>query len=161
VSQSFRLLYPAPPARRLLEADVKIPVLESVVEIYGEAATAAAAGALRAAAVMYRAAVEAICDALDVPTTAPMKNGSGEYTCKLYDRIDELRSRSIDDDLVTDRHEARMMGTTACMPAQVLEEEVEDVAELIRQAVDVLFVIPARTAAMRAQRQTRRANHAL
>jgi hypothetical protein len=104
------LLYPAPPARRLLEADVKIPVLESVVEIYGEAATAAAAGALRAAAVMYRAAVEAICDALDVPTTAPMKNGSGEYTCKLYDRIDELRSRSIDDDLVTDRHEARMMG---------------------------------------------------
>ncbi|WP_370021710.1 DUF4145 domain-containing protein [Planotetraspora sp. GP83] len=133
------LLWPTPEAREL---DLVVP--EPIRDRFAEGARCESVRAYRGAAAMYRAAVEELCK----------DRGATKY--KLYEKIEELRT-SIGDELVAFLHEARMLGNDSVHDGLVFSaEEVADVAELIIELTDVLYVQPARRAAMRQSRQQRR-----
>jgi hypothetical protein len=130
------------PDRAPRELPVQAP--ESIRSLYREASVAENASCLRGAAGLYRAVVEEL-----------MRDQSAEGR-DLHARIEALRTR-IDDDLVTDLHEARLTGNWGLHDGMTFSaEEVADVAQLIRDAVDILYVEPARRQAMREQRAARR-----
>ena len=109
---------------------------------------AESAGALRAAAALYRAAVEDLRADL---------NAQGS---NLHDRIEWLKTGSrLDEDLVDNPHEARLLGNWSLHQGLVFDTaEVGDVAELIDEAVYVQYVQPKRVerARMRERRRARR-----
>lgn len=116
-----------------------------VCSMFEEASVCENAGAMRAAGVMYRAAVEALV--VDQGATGP----------NLYKRIDSLRDRDLPADLADDLHEARMLGNDSIHDGLTYSaEEVADVAKLIEEAVLVLYVQPAEKDRMREQRRQRR-----
>ena len=125
------------------ELDASIP--ESVRSLMLEASICANAGALRAAAGMYRAAVEKVCDERQV---APGK---------LYHRLKGLKAdKGVDGDLVEHLHEARALGNYSLHEGMEFSPaEVADVASLITEALVLLYVQPAQRAAMRAARRAR------
>lgn len=93
---------------------------------------------------MYRAAVEEI--------TREQEAVGGN----LYNKIESLRGR-LADELVDDLHEARMLGNDSIHAGITYsEEEVEDVAQLIEEAVLALYVQPEQKRAMRDARKARR-----
>ena len=116
-----------------------------VRDCFAEASVCQQAGALRGAAVLYRAAVEELV------------KEQGATGGKLYDQIESLRTK-LPDDLVQDLHEARMLGNDSIHAGVTYSaHEVADVAGLIQEAVLVLYVQPAEKQAMRDARRSRRA----
>jgi hypothetical protein len=135
------LLWPVRAPRELPEA-----AREDIRSLFREASLAENAGALRGAAALYRATVEEIVDDF----AAAGRN--------LYERIDSLRGRGVDEDIVRDLHEARLLGNWSLHEGlEFAANEVEDVARLIEDAVEILYVQPARRAEMRQARAQRRA----
>ena len=149
------LSYPKRSPRRLTGDSVP----EAVHSFYEEGGIAEAAGAPRAAAAMFRGAVEAICDALEIPRKA--KNNAGkEYRRNLQDRVDELAKKGIDGDVVSDMHEARLVGNDSLHDGlSYSREELADIADLIAEAVHLAFVQPAERRTMREARKARREAH--
>jgi hypothetical protein len=134
------VVYPAPTPRAL---DPSVP--EKIRGLFEEAALCEVHGALRAAAVMYRAAVEEMCAHL------------GAAGNNLFDRIEALAGLGLDTTVVEDMHEARMLGNDSIHKGLVYApDEVADVAELIEEALVVLFVQRAQRAAFRERRRERR-----
>lgn len=132
--------WPKPIPRELPES-----VPEPIRGLFGEGSLAANAGARRAAAGAYRAAVEAIL------------NNKGIEGSKLEPRIDALGSLGVDADIVRDLHEARLLGNWSLhQGVDFSDEEVDDVAELIAEACFELYEEPARREAMRAARKAKR-----
>jgi hypothetical protein len=130
-----------PPSRpRELPADVP----EHVRDLYAEAGRAESAGAFRLAGAGYRATVEAICKDL---------NAAGN---NLYARIEALIGQQ-SQAMVDGFHEARLLGNDSLHDGLAYSAaEVADVAELIGEAVLVLYVTPAQHARMTASRLARR-----
>jgi Domain of unknown function (DUF4145) len=118
---------------------------DEVRSLFSEASVAEYAGALRGAAGLYRAAVEAMLKDLSIEART------------LYDRIEALRARGVGDDVMSDLHEARMLGNDSLHDGLVYSpEEVSDVAQLIEDVVEGLYVEPAHRTAMRDAREARR-----
>jgi hypothetical protein len=120
-------VFPAPTPRELNPA-----VPEEVRSLFHEAAVSEVHGALRAAAVMYRSSVEAMCKDLDV-------SGRDVFT-----KIEALIDKGLDRTVVDDLHEARMLGNDSIHDGLAYSaDEVADVAGLIEEAFNVLYVQPA------------------
>ncbi|MDX3772262.1 MULTISPECIES: DUF4145 domain-containing protein [unclassified Streptomyces] len=118
---------------------------ETVREVFAEAALAEAAGAFRLAGIGYRATVEQIV------------KERGAVGKNLYERITGLKSLGATEEIVEAFHEARFVGNDAAHDALAYStEEIADIAELINEAVLVLYVQPAQRAKMAAQRAARR-----
>ncbi|MGW0206141.1 DUF4145 domain-containing protein [Streptomyces sp. NPDC003233] len=116
-----------------------------VREVFAEGALAEAAGAFRLAGIGYRATVEQI---------VKDKGASGS---NLKQRILALSGMGVSQDIVDAFHEARFVGNDAAHDALAYSaEEIADIAELINEAVLVLYVQPAQRARMAAQRAARR-----
>ncbi|MEU4703304.1 DUF4145 domain-containing protein [Nonomuraea dietziae] len=125
---------------RALEPEVP----EGIRDRFAEGSTCESAGALRGAAAMYRAAIEELCK----------EQGASKFN--LHDKIEELRG-SLGEEIVRDLHEARMLGNDSVHDGLVYApEEVADVAELIVEMTEILYVQPARRAALRDARKARR-----
>ncbi len=134
------ILYPVLPPKTLQD---EAPA--AVTSLYREASVAENAGALRGAAALYRAAVEQLLTDLGIPDG------------KLGRRIEQLADRGVDVDVVTSFHEARLLGNWSLHDGvEFSPEEVSDVAELIVEATEELYVIPAKREEMRAARAARR-----
>jgi hypothetical protein len=104
------------------------------------------AGAYRGAAALYRAAVEELVGNL------------GSKVGSLKEKVEALTDQGIDQDLIADLHEARLLGNWSLHESVHFSEgEVADVAELITDAVHQLYVQPAQREAMRNARASRRA----
>jgi hypothetical protein len=112
---------------------------------FREASVAESAGALRGAAGLYRACVEALVDDQENIPDKPLRA-----------KIEALRGR-IDDDLLSDLHEARLTGNWSLHDGvEFSSEEVTDIASLIEDAVRILYVEPAKRREMRDARAARR-----
>jgi hypothetical protein len=134
-------------------------VPEEVRSFYEEGGVAMAAGAPRAAAAMFRGAVEAMCDALGVARTTQSKTGR-EIPRNLRDRVNDLEEKGVDPDIVEDLHEARLVGNDSLHDGLIYAaDELADVAELIAHAVQLAFVHPADKRAMKEKRDARREAH--
>ncbi|MGW3477585.1 DUF4145 domain-containing protein [Streptomyces althioticus] len=119
---------------------------EAVREVFAEASLAEAAGAFRLAGIGYRATVEQIVK----DKAAAGKN--------LYERITSLAAMGVTQDIVDAFHEARFVGNDAAHDALAYSaDEIADIAELVNEAVLVLYVQPAQRARMAQQRAARRA----
>lgn len=119
---------------------------DSVREVFSEAALAESVGAFRLAGIGYRAAVEQI---------VKERGAAGK---NLYERITGLTALGAPQDIVDAFHEVRFVGNDAAHDALAYSaDEIADVAELISEAVFVLYVQPAQRADMAAQRAARRA----
>ncbi|MFF5115056.1 DUF4145 domain-containing protein [Streptosporangium sp. NPDC000509] len=130
------------PARTIRELPSEVP--EPIRDRFQEGSRCEGAAAYRGAAAMYRAAVEELCK----------ERGATSY--KLYDKIEELRGQ-LDDDLIVDLHEARMLGNDSVHDGLTYSpEEVTNVAELIVEMMQTLYIQPATKAAMREARRQRR-----
>lgn len=135
-----RLVYPDAPPRTLPE---EAP--EEVASLFREASVAENAGATRGAAGLYRATVEALA------------KDRGIVNGNLAQKLGGLRELGVDDDIVADLHEARLLGNWSLHDGVAFApEEVADVAHLIADAVDQLYAEPARRQAMRQARADRR-----
>ncbi len=118
---------------------------ETVREVFAEGALAEAASAYRLAGIGYRATVEQI---------VKERGASGK---NLRDRITSLKDLGASQEIVDAFHEARFVGNDAAHDALAYSaEEIADIAELIHEAVLVLYVQPAQRAKMAAQRAARR-----
>ncbi|MFD5907008.1 DUF4145 domain-containing protein [Streptomyces microflavus] len=139
----LQLIYPSQQNRALHEA-----APPKMREMFHEGARCESAGALRAAAAMYRAAVEELC--------ADKQAAGG----KLFEKIEGLTSRGVSPEIVADLHEARTLGNWSLHDGLSFSaEEVADVALLIEEAVKVVYVQPEERAALRAARKKRRDQH--
>ncbi|REF00361.1 DUF4145 domain-containing protein [Thermomonospora umbrina] len=135
-------LYPRPQPRGLEEA-----APEPVRSFFTEGSLCQTAGARRAAGVLYRAAVEEICN--DFKATGP----------NLYKRIEALAANGLAPETIADFHEVRMLGNDSIHDGlEYSADEVDDVADLIEEAVYELYVEPDRKAAYRKKRTERRKN---
>lgn len=88
---------------------------------------------------MYRSAIEELC------------KDQGATKRSLYDKIEELRGR------LDDLHETRMLGNDSVHDGLTYSpEEVADVAELIVEMTQTLYIAPAKKSSMREARKQRR-----
>ncbi|WP_159074350.1 DUF4145 domain-containing protein [Streptomyces dioscori] len=118
---------------------------ETIREVFSEGALAEAAGAFRLAGIGYRATVEQI---------VKERGAAGK---NLYERITALKDLGASQEIVDAFHEARFVGNDAAHEALAYSaEEIADIAELIDEAVLVLYVQPAQRTQMAAQRAARR-----
>ncbi|MFF0257900.1 DUF4145 domain-containing protein [Streptomyces microflavus] len=118
---------------------------ETAREVFAEGALAEAASAYRLAGIGYRATVEQI---------VKERGASGK---NLRDRIASLQDLGASQEIVDAFHEARFVGNDAAHDALAYSaEEIADIAELIHEAVLVLYVQPAQRAKMATQRAARR-----
>jgi hypothetical protein len=75
----------------------------------------------------------------------------------LEQQIDALAAKGVDADIVRDLHEARLTGNWSIHRRTTFSAaEVADVAVLIRDAVEILYVQPQKRQAMREAREARR-----
>jgi hypothetical protein len=141
-TEELAQVYPQPEQRpRQISSDAP----SSVREIFGEAALAEAAGAYRLAGVGYRAVVEQI---------AKERGATGG---NLHARITSLTARGVSQNIVDAFHEARVVGNDAVHDGLAYSsEEIADIAELIDEAIFVLYIQPAQRARMAAARAARR-----
>jgi hypothetical protein len=113
--------------------------------LFEEGARCEALGALRAAAGLYRAVVEEVCRDL------------GQSEGPLAARIEKLRERGVEADVVRDLHEARVTGNWSLHDGlEFTAAEIADIADLIVAATHDLYEEPARRRDMRASRAARR-----
>ncbi|WP_240980894.1 MULTISPECIES: DUF4145 domain-containing protein [Streptomyces] len=130
-----KLMHPREDPRTLHEA-----APAKVRDLFHEGARCEAVGALRAAAGMYRTAVEELCRD---------KQAAGN---NLFERIDGLAAQGVPAEIVADLHEARFLGNWSLHDGLSFSaEEVADVALLTEEAVMVVYVQPDERAAMREQ----------
>ncbi|MFD6279472.1 DUF4145 domain-containing protein [Streptomyces sp. NPDC060209] len=131
------------PERQSRELPVSAP--NAMRELFAEGARAEAAEAYRAAGAMYRAAVEELCKNLGA-------EGNG-----LFNKINDLANRGVTREIVDDLHEARLLGNWSLHDGlEFSAEEVADVANLIVEAVHILYVQSEERRAMREARKARR-----
>ncbi|EGE43221.1 DUF4145 domain-containing protein [Streptomyces sp. SID4928] len=131
------------PERRPRELHTSVP--DAVRDLFAEGARAEVAEAYRAAGAMYRAAVEELCKDLGA-------EGNG-----LARKIDDLVNRGVVREIVEDLHEARILGNWSLHDGlEFSAEEVADVADLIAEAIHILYVQPEERRAMRDARKARR-----
>lgn len=131
------------PARRPRELEASVP--EKIRDLFAEGSVVEHAGALRAAAALYRATVEALCA------------DRGTQGRNLEDKINDLKNRGVDAGIVDDLHEARFLGNWSLHRGTAFTaDEVADVADLIVEATVELYVQPAERARMREARRARR-----
>jgi len=136
----IRILYPDR-APRSLPAEAP----DSVASLYREASIAENAGALRGSAGLYRAAVEELV------------KDQGSTSGTLMEKIEALKAVGVEADIVTDLHEARLLGNWSLHDGvEFAADEVSDVAQLVADAVHQLYVEPAQREAMRRARSARR-----
>ncbi|MFL9659419.1 DUF4145 domain-containing protein [Streptomyces sp. PB17] len=137
-----RFLVLVHPRRSAQTLDETAP--QEVRDLFSEGTRCQEAGALRAAAAMYRAAVEELC------------RDRGATGRNLKDKIADLASRGVPADVVRDLDEARTLGNWSLHDGLAFSyKEVDDVASLIQDAVFLVYVQPAQRAALRAARQQR------
>ncbi|MER6112660.1 DUF4145 domain-containing protein [Streptomyces hirsutus] len=137
-----RFLVLVHPRRSTQTLDQAAP--QEVRDLFDEGTRCQEAGALRAAAAMYRAAVEELCK--DRGATGP----------NLKQKIADLSSKGVPADVVRDLDEARTLGNWSLHDGLAFSyEEVDDVASLIQEAVFVVYVQPEQRAAYRAAREQR------
>ncbi|MGV9319733.1 DUF4145 domain-containing protein [Streptomyces sp. NPDC003660] len=118
---------------------------DAVRDLFSEGTRCEEAGALRAAAAMYRAAVEEIC------------KDRGATGGNLKAKIADLVSRGVSAEVVRDLDEARTLGNWSLHDGlSFSREEVGDVASLIEEAVFLVYVQPEQRAALREARKQRR-----
>jgi Domain of unknown function (DUF4145) len=118
---------------------------EALRSLYREASVCEHAGALRGAAVLYRASAEELVK----------DRGAGGKN--LWEKIEGLGNQGVSADIVRDLHEARLLGNDSIHEGLSYDaREVADVAVLIADAVDELYVEPAKREAMRLAREARR-----
>ncbi|MFI9587833.1 DUF4145 domain-containing protein [Streptomyces sp. NPDC052236] len=118
---------------------------EEVRGLFSEATRCQEAGALRAAAAMYRAAVEVIC------------KDRGATGKNLKEKIADLANNGATAEVVRDLDEARLLGNWSLHDGLIFsDEEVSDVASLIEEAVFLIYVQPEERAAHREARKQRR-----
>lgn len=118
---------------------------DAVRDLFSEGTRCQEAGALRAAAAMYRAAVEEICK----DRCAAGSNLKG--------KIADLVNRGVSAEVVRDLDEARSLGNWSLHDGLTFShEEVSDVASLIEEAVFLVYVQPEQRAALREARKQRR-----
>ncbi|MFF1847062.1 DUF4145 domain-containing protein [Streptomyces sp. NPDC058217] len=131
------------PERQSRELHPSAP--NAVRDLFAEGARAEAAEAYRAAGAMYRAAVEELCKDL------------GAAGNNLAKKINDLVNRGVTPQIMEDLHEARLLGNWSLHDGlEFSAEEVADVAELIAEAVHILYVQPEERRAMRDARKARR-----
>lgn len=135
-------VYPEPnPKVRHISSDAP----PSVREVFKEAALAEVSGAYRLAGVGYRSVVERI---------AKEKGAVGN---SLYSKITSLGEQGVPGNIVDAFHEARVVGNDSVHDGLAYSrEEIADIAELIGEAIFVLYVQPAERARMAAARAARR-----
>lgn len=118
---------------------------DAVRDLFGEGTRCQEAGALRAAAAMYRATVEEIC------------KDRGAAGSNLKAKIADLVNRGVSSEVVRDLDEARTLGNWSLHDGLTFShEEVSDVASLIEEAVFLVYVQPEQRAALREARKQRR-----
>ncbi len=138
-----RLLVLVHPRRSAQTLDPTAP--QEVRDLFSEGTRCQEAGALRAAAAMYRAAVEELC------------KDRGATGRNLKEKIADLTSKGVPADVVRDLDEARTLGNWSLHDGLAFSyEEVDDVASLIQEAVFIVYVQPEQRASLRAARQQRR-----
>ncbi|WP_246127321.1 DUF4145 domain-containing protein [Embleya hyalina] len=139
-----RLTWPAKSPREL-----STDVPEKIRGLFVESSRAEDVGAYRLAGAGYRATVEEIC------------KDQGAQGNNLFAKIKDLGTRGvIAQDLADAFDEARYLGNDSLHDGLAYApDEVADVAELIQEATEVLYVQPADRARMRQARSTRRAAH--
>ncbi|MFI7486382.1 DUF4145 domain-containing protein [Micrococcus luteus] len=116
---------------------------EAVKSLFQEASVCEAAGALRAAGVLYRAVVEEL---------VKDQGGAGK---DLFHQIDSLQGR-LEEDLLKDLHESRVVGNESVHHGVTFEtEEIGDLASALQEACRVLYEVPAQRQRYRAQRAAR------
>ncbi|WP_436763293.1 hypothetical protein [Streptosporangium sp. V21-05] len=95
----------------------------------------------------------------EYPHTWTSVAGHGATKYKLYDKIEGLRGQ-LDEDLIVDLHEARMLGNDSVHDGLPYSpEEVANVAELIVEMTQTPYIEPAKKAAMREARKQCREAH--
>jgi hypothetical protein len=120
-------------------------VPDEIRSLYEEASACEFASAYRGAAGLYRACVEALVT--DQKTTGRT----------LKEQVDQLRAKGLDGEILAGLHEARLTGNWSLHSAVAFSaEEIGDVADLIREAVERIYVEPARRQDMRSRRSQRR-----
>ncbi|MFD8079335.1 DUF4145 domain-containing protein [Streptomyces sp. NPDC059718] len=138
-----RILVLVHPRRSAQTLDPTAP--QEVRDLFSEGTKCQEAGALRAAAAMYRAAVEGLC------------KDRGATGRNLKEKIADLINKGVPADVVRDLDEARTLGNWSLHDGLAFSyEEVDDVASLIQEAVFIIYVQPEQRAALRAARQQRR-----
>lgn len=131
------------PARRPRELEDAVP--EKVRDLFAEGSVAEQAGALRAAAALYRATIEEIC------------TDRGAQGGNLNQKIEDLKNHDVEVSIVDDLHEARFLGNWSLHEGLTFAaDEVADVADLIVEATFVLYVQPEERRRMREARRARR-----
>jgi hypothetical protein len=135
-----RLVFPVPAPRELPEV-----VPDVIRSLYREASVAESAGALRGAAGLYRATVEAICRD---------QNVSGSDLQKMIDALADL---GLDEEIVQALHDARLTGNWSLHEGiEFTANEVADLAELVQEAIQILYVQPAERREFKEARAKRR-----
>ncbi|MFF4983767.1 DUF4145 domain-containing protein [Streptomyces sp. NPDC001046] len=130
------------PAPRELSPDAP----EMVRVLYAEASKAENAHGFRLAGVGYRAVVEEIC------------KDQGATAYNLHAKITELASRGLPQDVVDAMHEARVVGNDSVHHnVEYAANEIADLAEIIAEAVEILYVEPANRKRMAEARAMRSA----
>lgn len=147
---------PQATGRRLLESRVLVPRVDAphlpeavppeVASLWHEAAVCSNAGAFRGAAACLRAAVEQIA------------KDHGITSGNVESKIDALAEQSgLDEEVATALHDTRLTANWSMHDGVSFSaDEVADLSELVREAVEILYVQPARREAMAADRAQRR-----
>jgi hypothetical protein len=133
-------LHSVPPRRTSQTLDPAAP--QEIRDLFCEGTKCQEAGALRAAAEMYRAAVEKLC------------KDRGATGRNFKEKIADLTNRGVPGDVVRDLDEARTLGNWSLPDGLAFSyEEVDDVASLIQEAVFSVYVQSEQRATLRAARQ--------
>lgn len=144
-------LYPTTGAGRTLDSEAP----PGIANAFAEASQCQSIGAMRAAGAMYRMALELICDEKGIPRNG--KNASGGSYFSLANRVPDLAANGLPQDLVDNMHEVRLVGNDSVHEGIAFSvAELDDIAGMIEEAVQVLWVQPAQRAAMKAARDARR-----
>jgi hypothetical protein len=124
--------------------DLPNDVPEMVRVLYAEASLAENAGTYRLAGVGYRAAVEEICK----------ERGATGNT--LWNKITDLEQKGLPSDVIAAMHEARVVGNDSVHHnVEYSAEEIADLAELITETTEILYVQPAQRRRMAEARKQR------
>jgi hypothetical protein len=121
---------------------------DKVRDLFLEAGRAEAVAAFRLAGVGYRSVVEEIC------------KERGAQGKNLHAMIGDLARLNVPQSVIDGFHEARMLGNDSVHDGlEYAPDEVADIADLIEEAVLVLYVQPAERQRMAAARLARRTSH--
>jgi hypothetical protein len=140
-STEARVLYPDVARPRMAPEAPRL-----VADLWEEAAVCLLNGAPRGAAACLRGAVEQIA------------KGHGAVGKDLREKITDLGSKmSLEPDLVDGLHDTRLTGNWSVHDGVAFsDDEISDLSELVKDAVEILYVQPAKRKAMAAARITRR-----